>query len=419
MIDPRALLHHEYSLFRRLSRPARALYLTIIAVGIALPLINTFASAYIWRFSHSLTAVAWYNLVFYVGVSAGFLANGVLLRFVDQTKLFAAEMPFQGAAMGILYMCPQETPGLVLLAGGCIGGAVGLFWGSRNLLMLDVLRGADREYFSAIEVFTNTALSVAVPLLFGWAIALAAGRAPGAAAGQYRLLLMVSTVVLVLGAVQVWRARFPPASMNGKLFSPAFPGRWCIGAFGFLNGIGSIIVNILPPLCTLRLLGMEGVLGTIQSGAALFSVLVVYLVGSRASTTSSVALFRVSIGFLCLGATALALDFGIFGAAAFVLCCTISTAFFWSTVIPMVFGALERVGPKDGYYALVCEREMALSAGRAGALGFFLLLAEYTSADAALRFGPLLLALVQLGSLPLAARVQAIRLAEPAFAAQD
>ncbi len=410
-----SFIRHELDLFHRLSSAARALYFSILSQSIAAPLLGgAFSISYLWRISSSLEAVFVFFLFLYAGIYSGMLLNGVLLRRLSVIRIYASGLLLQGLAMGALYLLPTTTPGLEILAGFGSGMFMGIYWGNRNVLMLTILRGADREYFSALEVLTTQLLSIVAPLAWGWFIALRSVRHE--AVDQYPILMAVICVVLLTGTLQVWRARLDVPDLGPRLSPRFFPGLWAIRAFCFVSGFGSFVFYTFPPLCTLRLLGMEGVLGTVQSVAAMLSALVVYLVNGRGRPLT-LPLFRASVVLFLLAGVVLAIWFNTAGAVVFVLCCTIALPLMWSTINPMVYGALSAMSPTGQHYALICDREISLTAGRVVAGALLCLLVFLFSTDFVLRFGLIIVAVLQVPSLLLADRVQKMRRDVPAATA--
>jgi YQGE family putative transporter len=415
---PIRLIRTEINVFRRLSSGARSLYFSILAVGFCMPLMGAFSSAYLWRTSGSLKQIASYYVFFYSAAYLGFMLNAVLLRRFNQTRIYALSMPLQGAAMGVLFLLPPQTDGLAVYAGAALGLAAGLYWGNRNVLTVAILNSDDREYFSGLEVLTNAILSIFVPLLFGWFIAI--GGAHWGAGTQYRLLFFACVALLILGAIQVWRANLPALTCGVRYFPPYFVGVYTIRLFSFCTGLSSVLIFVLPPLCILRLIGHEGALGSIQSAVSLVSALLVYWINSR-GPRSSTTLFKVANCLLFCAGLLITLHFSAWGAFGLTLLCASATPLFWGSAVPITFGAIAQVCKKDDYYALVCDRELWLNLGRAVALSLLYGLADWNEGAASLGFKDgtdfalcavaLLVASMQICTLRLARRVQALRVA--------
>jgi hypothetical protein len=146
---------------------------------------------------------------------------------------------------------------------------------------------------------------------------------------------------------------------------------------------------------------MEGVLGTIETTVAILATLTLYIIGRKAHLKNTIPLVGFVTILYLMGAGFLAFNYTWIGVLVFIAISSISSSIRWTMGYSVVMEVLDRDEinhPTAGHYAYICDNELFFNIGRILGLGIFVGLLQF-SADTALRFTPLIIALTQFGSL--------------------
>jgi YQGE family putative transporter len=168
-----------------------------------------------------------------------------------------------------------------------------------------------------------------------------------------------------------------------------------------LKGVAQGAIVTAPIMLIMKLLGQEGVLGTLQAIAAVLSATVLYLIGRFTKPRHRIYIF--SIG-LCVFATGFIINSALFsglGVIFVMLCITIARPLLDVGYFPIQLGVIDFLGAKENRnkFAYIFNHEFGLYLGRFFGCGLFILLAFKVSENFALKYALLAIGLIQLLSI--------------------
>lgn len=395
-----SIIKREVEYFSRLQRDARALLATFFIAGMAGPLLSLFTNAFIWRETNDLVTVIHYNLAAFAGIMAGFIVNGWLGKIASARLLYAIGFVAQGLAVTLLFFTQEISLFDAWIFGGGYGLAAGLYWANRNLFTLAMTKSEERNYFCNLELAIDNILAVIMPALVGWCIELAGREVQD----RYRTLIVAAEFILLCGSALILQMRFPASKFNAmfvsKLTQLWTKTRILIVTIGVFDGIS----YLLPPLLSMRLVGGEGLLGSVMSFSALLTALALYAVARKGPAGNRLTVLSAGIILLTLGAANLALFFNGLSAVIFLAIGITGWALILASTNALILDLIDNdaVGSNNSQYAYVVDRELFLAVGRAIGLGVILTGAVLLPLDFNLRLVPLLLALPLFGIVTIA-----------------
>lgn len=386
-------LTRELRHFQLLNASARNLILSCIAYYIAAPLLGLFTNAYIWRQTQSMDLVALYNAGWISGVTLAFIVNGFLLRRIPISYLYASGLFLQSAASLVLFTIDTISLLHVLCVGLFLGFMAGIYWSNRNLLTFQVTRSKERDYYCSLESFLGTLFSCISPALFGLFLQIAEYAKLFEMAQRYRILMIVVIVIQAVGSLVILRSPFQDSEPK-KIFL-THPSRYWKQAriFTMIKGIAEGSVLFFPSLTILLLVGQEGILGAVQSGAVIFSSAVLYFIARWMTMERRYTVLAFAILCIIVAALIFTTSFNSSGAIIYVMLQTLGVSLLWSAANPIILDAISfDAGDADRHYEYIVDREIALNVGRAIGIMVFLVLVEMIGQEASLRITPLILA---------------------------
>lgn len=396
----------EWALFTALPRNARILLGTSTLFVFGTPVVSIFISAYIMRNSHDLVKVMSYQLALYTGVPVMFYLNGLFLRWVKSSVLYASGLVLTGLSIFAMTSMTVLTLTGIVLCGLLMGVAIGLHWANRNLLSLAHTQDRFRNYYFGIESFFYCVSGVLMPAAIGLFIVWY-GNGHEADAGANRAYRVIAAGVVALALCAsgiVLRGTFGKTSVpaGGRVrYDKAWRGLLLLAA---LKGITQVFQSCLPAMLVMRLLGgRENALGMIQSTAALAAALLMYLIGRNTKPGHRLGLLSAALLLYAAGAVVNASFFNPWSMLFFIGALSISQPLTeWAMAaiqMQVIDGAVAR--EKGNGYTYLCGYEWALYGGRMLGGGAFVLVASGFSGDTALRYVLAAVALVQLLAIPL------------------
>ena len=413
----------EWALFKALPRNARILLGTSTLFVFGTPVVSIFISAYIMRNSHDLVKVMSYQLALYTGVPVMFYLNGLLLRWVKSSVLYASGLVLTGLSIFVMTSMTVLTLTGIVLCGLCMGVAIGLHWANRNLLSLAHTLDRFRNYYFGIESFFYCVSGVLMPAAIGLFIVwYGNAREPDAGANRAYRIIAAGVVALALCASGiVLRGTFGKTSVpagSRVRYDKAWRGLLLLAA---LKGITQVFQSCLPAMLVMRLLGgRENALGAIQSAAALGAALLMYLIGRNTKPGHRLGLLSAALLLYAAGAVVNASFFNSWSMLFFIGALSVSQPLTeWAMAaiqMQVIDGAVAR--EKGSGYTYLCGYEWALYGGRMLGGGAFVLVASEFSGDSALRYVLAAVALVQLLSIPITRAVMGF-LREQNFGFED
>ncbi len=384
----------------------RMLLLTNLIYSLVLPIIELFIGAYIMRNSSDLSLVVVFQLALYTGIPATFMLNGFLLNKVHISRVYSFGMLLSGVSMTVMMMLTELDTLGVFLAGLIMGVSYGFFWANRDFLALNTTRDDNRNYYYGLESFFYTITAIIVPFCAG--VFIATTQKEGWFGGNVNMAYYILTgfvyVLTIAASIVVHRGAFSNPKKAPFLFFKFHPLWRKMLKLAALKGIAQGYIVTAPVMLILKLVGEEGSLGIIQSVGAFLSAIMLYLLGRMAKPEHRLAIFAGGLLFFALGALANAGLYSMVGAIFFVACLIFARPLLDLAYFPIQLGVIDVVAAKEkrNEFSYIFNHELGLYLGRLVGCGLFIGLARYVNEDVALRYALLVIALVQLLSIPVA-----------------
>lgn len=401
----------EFRFFQSQPLNIRTLLITNMLYALILPIVEIFVGAYIMRNTGNSSYVVIYQLCMYIGVVSTSVLNGVLLRYFKVNVLYSAGIIL--SAIALMAMMFVQSIGIVQLgiAGFALGAATGFFWTNRYLLALNSTNDENRNYFFGLESFFFSLWSIVVPLTvgaflgsldgntwFGHVIDVNAG---------YKIITVVVFVIAVLACIVLSKGHFSNPVQKKFLYFK-FHALW--RKFLLLAGLKGMVQGFLvtaPAILVMRLVGNEGSLGLIQGIGGALTAILVYVLGRVAKPHHRMWIFGFGLLVFFIGTIVNGLLFSAVGVIIFVLCKVLFQPLHDLAYFPTLMKTIDAVSAieKRNEYAYIMSHEIGLFVGRASGMVLFISMAYLVSDTFALKYVLIIVATLQLLSLPLARHI--------------
>lgn len=401
----------EFAFFKQQPHNMKVLLLTNMFYALVLPIVEIFVGAYIMRNTNNPTYVAVYQLAMYAGIVFASVINGELLKRIKVKLLYSFGILVSGISM--LVMMSAHSTGIIALsiAGIAMGISAGFFWTNRYLLALNATNDNNRNYFFGLESFFFSISSIIVPV--GVGAFLAKTSADGLLGihldinKAYQIVTIAVFIITIIACFILSKGHFNNPEQKRYLYF-RFDKLW--NKMLMLSGLKGLVQGFLvtaPAILVLRLVGDEGILGFIQGTAGLLTAILVYVLGRITKPKHRIFVFAVGIIVFFIGTLFNALLFSAVGVIAFVLCKVFFQPLHDLAYFPIMMRVIDLVSKKEGRneYAYIMSHEIGLFIGRAVGLILFILLACYISEVFALKYALVIVALIQIISIPLAKNI--------------
>ena len=402
-------LRKEFEVFFQCSPTMRILMVSNMIYALVLPVIEIFVAAYVMRNSHAVAKVVTYQLSIYAATPLAFYLNGRLLGRVGAKHLYAIGMLLSGGAMMLMMQLSILTPAAVATSGIMMGLATGLFWANRGFLALVTTNDGNRNYYYGLENFVASLAAVVVPALIGFFISGTTlyGWLGGLANRAYHVIALVVFGLTILAAAILERGTFRSPEHTRFVFFRFHPLWWQMLQLALLKGLAQGYIVTAPAMLIMLLVGQEGTLGATQAIGGVFSACLMYTVGRIAAPRHRIAVFAVGLGLFFLGAAVNTVLFNAMGVLIFLGCLILAKPLLDLAYYPIQLRVVDVVSRLEGRneYAYIFNHEFGLFMGRCLGCGLFLALAYGWSGTAALKYALPVIALLQLLSLGVAARI--------------
>jgi YQGE family putative transporter len=399
----------EYRVFASCSTEMRALLVADAIYALVLPVIEIFVAAYVLRNSDYASNVLFYQLAIYAATPIAFLINGYLLQFIAVNLMYAAGMFLSGAALLVLMVTDVRAwPGIVL-SGGLLGLATGLFWANRGFLALSTTNDHNRNYFYGVETCVITVTSVIVPFVVGTLIEYM-GKPNALGSGlnhAYDAVALGSLLLTIVASAVVLRGRFitPP---NERFIYGIFDPLWYrLLAFAALRGLGQGYIITAPALLILKLAGQEGTLGKVEAVGSCVAAICFYGIGRLSRPKDRVRIFAAGVLFFLLGSIFNAMLFDRVGVIIFMGCLLLAKPLIDLAYNPIELRTIDVVSRIEGrsQYAYILNHEFGVFVGRLVGCVLFIGIAVFLSETGALRYALPIVAVLQLPAILIARRL--------------
>ena len=174
-----------------------------------------------------------------------------------------------------------------------------------------------------------------------------------------------------------------------------------------LKGLVQGFLVTAPAMLIMKYVGKEGSLGLIQGISGGLTAILIYLLGRFAKPKHRILIFGFGIALFLIGTIVNGIELSMFGVMVFVLCKVFFQPLHDLAYYPIMMKVIDVVSAHENRnkYAYILNHEFGLYAGRVMGLGLFIFLAFYVSEIFALRYSLIIVAVIQMLSIPLARNI--------------
>ncbi|HAH24500.1 MAG TPA: MFS transporter [Prolixibacteraceae bacterium] len=406
-----AKLIAEYRFFLSQPHNMRVLLITNMLYALVLPVVEIFMAAYIMRYFADTSYVAIFQVAMYTGIIITSLTNGFLLKSFKVAHLYSFGILLSGLSMvGMMFVKGITLPGLIV-SGTMIGAASGFFWTNRYLMALTTTNDDNRNYFFGLESFFFTVSNIGVPVAIGALLASIDGvRLFGINFDiylGYRVVTVIVFAITILACFSLARGNFENPIQKDFLYF-RFGRLWNKQILlAMLKGLVQGFLVTAPAMLIMKYVGKEGSLGLIQGISGGLTAILLYLLGRFAQPKHRILIFGVGITIFLFGTIYNGMELSMVGVIVFVLCKVFFQPLHDLAYYPIMMKVIDVMSLSENRnkYAYILNHEFGLYAGRVSGLALFIFLAFYVSETFALRYSLIIVAALQMLSIPLAANI--------------
>ena len=398
----------EYDFFLSMPRGMRVLLITNIIYAFVLPVIDLFVGAYIMRTSNEPRLVAIYQLSVYTGIPVTFLINGFLLNKIKIAHLYSFGMLLSGISMVFMMTLGEVNAPGVAFSGLIMGSSFGFFWANRDFLALNTTNDNNRNYYYGLETFFYTVTTIIVPVTIGWFL-ISSGRWRwiGNIANAYKIVTVIVFLLTIFSSIIIHKEKFKNPTQKRFVFFK-FDKLWNRMLFlSSLKGLAQGYLVTAPAILIMRLVGDEGSLGNIQSLSGVLSAIILYILGRTSKPKHRILIFSAGLLVFFIGTLVNGVLFSASGVIVFVICKVMFQPLHDIAYFPIQMKVIDVLSYKEkrNQFAYIFNHEFGLYIGRFLGLGLFIFLIMYVSESFALKYSLIIIATIQLLSIPVARRV--------------
>lgn len=401
----------EYRFFLSKPRNMQVLLITNMLYSLVLPVVEIFMAAYIMRYFADTSYVAIFQVAMYTGIILTSVTNGFLLKHFKVAHLYSFGILLSGLSMvGMMFVQGIALPGLII-SGTLIGAASGFFWTNRYLMALNTTEDENRNYFFGLESFFFTVSNIIVPLAIGALLASIDGMNIFGIVFDvykgYRVVTLLVFAITILACFSLARGKFVNPIQKDFIYFK-FDRLWNKQILlAALKGLVQGFLVTAPAMLIMKYVGQEGSLGLIQGISGGLTAILIYLLGRFAKPKHRIMIFGVGITLFLIGTIVNGIELSMFGVMIFVLCKVFFQPLHDLAYYPIMMKVIDVVSKRENrnQYAYILNHEFGLYAGRVIGLGLFIFLALYVSETFALRYALIIVAVLQMLSIPLAKNI--------------
>jgi YQGE family putative transporter len=402
-------LTSEYAFFLTMPWNMRVLLVTNMIYAFVLPVIEIFVGTYIMRSSNDPKIVAIYQLTVYTGIPITFLINGYLLNRFKVANLYSLGMLLSGLSMLMMMSLDHLSVAGVGMAGLLMGASFGLFWANRDFLALNTTNDLNRNYYYGLETFFYTLTAIIVPVLVGSFLVFSGshGWFDGNIGRAYKMVTIAIFALTILSSLVVHRGNFHNPT-NRKFIYFKFDVLWYkMLVLAGLKGLCQGYLVVAPAILIMRLVGNEGSVGLIQSISGIITAIVLYILGRLTGPKHRIYIFSAGYLIFLIGTLFNGIMFSAAGVMVFVLCKVLFQPLHDIAYFPIQMKVINVLAAKENRneFAYIFNHEFGLYVGRFAGLVMFIYLDFYISENFALKYALIIVALVQILSIPMAKNI--------------
>lgn len=171
-----------------------------------------------------------------------------------------------------------------------------------------------------------------------------------------------------------------------------------------LKGLAQGYLVTAPAILILTLVGNEGSLGMVQAISGVITAFMLYFLGRFTLPKHRIYILSVGLLIFLIGTLTNGILFSAIGVIVFVLCKVLFQPLHDIAYFPIQMRVIDVVSKieKRNEFAYIFNHEFGLYIGRFLGLGLFIVLATYVSETFALKYSLIVIAVLQIASIPLA-----------------
>ena len=312
--------------------------------------------------------------------------------------------------VGMMFVKDITLWGLII-SGTLIGAASGFFWTNRYLMALNTTKDENRNYFFGLESFFFTIANITIPLAIGALLASIDGKQFFGIVFDvyqgYRVVTLIVFALTILACFSLARGKFVNPVQKDFLYF-RFDRLWNKQILlAILKGLVQGFLVTAPAMLIMKYVGKEGSLGLIQSISGGLTAILIYVLGRFAKPKHRILIFGMGILLFLIGTIVNGIELSMIGVMIFVLCKVFFQPLHDLAYYPIMMKVIDVVSKRENrnQYAYILNHEFGLYAGRVAGLALFIFLAFYVSESFALRYSLIIVAVLQMLSIPLAKNI--------------
>jgi len=295
------------------------------------------------------------------------------------------------------------------IAGILMGCSFGFFWANRDLLALSTTTDANRNYYYGLETFFYTITFIIVPFFIGTFIGATETRNwfGGNTVRAYQIVTVVVFGLTILSSAVILRVRFKNPEQKEFVFF-RFHVLWRkMLVLAGLKGLAQGYLVTAPAILVMRLVGNESSLGIVQAVSGVISAIMLYLLGRITGPQHRIRILAIALCIFLAGTLANGILFSTVGVITFILCKVFFQPLHDIAYFPIQMRVIDVVSKIEtrNQFTYIFNHEFGLFVGRFIGLGLFIALANYVSETFALKYSLIIIAVMQLASLPMAKNI--------------
>jgi YQGE family putative transporter len=257
-----------------------------------------------------------------------------------------------------------------------------------------------------LETFFYTITYIIVPVAVGAFISSTEtkGWFGGNVNTAYRIVTIFVFALTVLSSIVIHREKFNNPIHKKFLFF-RFHLLWKkMMVLAGLKGLAQGYLVTAPAILIMRLVGNEGSLGLVQGISGIATAFMLYVLGRTTRPSDRIYIFAVGLFIFLLGTLSNGILFSAVGVMIFVLCKVLFAPLHDIAYFPTEMRVIDVVAKieKRSEFAYIFNHEFGLYVGRFLGLMLFIGLATYVSEGFALKYALIIIAVLQLASIPVA-----------------
>jgi MFS transporter, YQGE family, putative transporter len=397
-------LHKEFLIYQSYPKNMRILLMTNLLYALVLPILELFVGAYILRQTNNTSYVVIYQLAVYTGIPFTFLINGYLLRYIKIARLYSLGMVMSGVAMTVMMMLPELKLAGIALVGLTMGTSYGFFWCNRDFLAISSTDDGNRNYYFSLETVFYTITFIIMPAMAGLFITM--GEIKGWYPPRFAYITLTCVVFLltIIASIMVHQGDFQNPKRERFVFFKFRPEWYKMLWLGSFKGIAQAAIFFYPILLILTFVGDEGSLGGIVAASSLLTTALLYFIGRYSKPEHRIYIFGTGLVLYLIGGTFNTIFFSAAGVLLYQMCGSLARPLLDAAYFPIQMNVIDKLSEieKRGKFAYIFNHEFGLYFGRLAGCMVFLVTAYVFSAEAALRYSLLIIAAIQVLSIPIA-----------------